>query len=406
MQSITGGRAIQGVQFGACRAPVYRGKERDDLLVVAFPEGSWGAAVTTLNRFCAAPVTLLKAHLSETRAVRYWLLNAGNANAGTGAPGFEAAQQTVAALAESVGCRMEAIWPFSTGVIGEPLPVDSICAALPRALAALDGSAAGWERASRAIMTTDTCPKLRHMTCEIEGVTVTITGMTKGSGMIHPNMATMFGLLVTDARLSPDCLDKALREAVRHSFNCVTVDGDTSTNDACALVTTAQAEHAEITTLDSPAGRVFQAALDQLCDDLAEELARDGEGAGKFVVVRVREAMSEADAHTIANTIALSPLVKTALAASDPNWGRIVAAIGRAPVSEIAIDRVQVWLNGVQIVANGGRHPDYTEEAGQRAMAPVEITIEVAMGQGEASCRVMTCDLTKEYVRINADYRT
>lgn len=406
MQSTIGGREIQSVLFGACRAPVYRDKARDDLLIVSFPEGSVGAAVTTTNQFCAAPVTLLRQHLQQTQAVRYWLLNAGNANAGTGSAGMQAAQYTVNALADLVGCAAEAIWPFSTGVIGEPLPVDAICAALPRALAGLDPSISAWERASRAIMTTDTRPKLRHVTCEIDGVTVTITGMTKGSGMIHPNMATMFGLLVTDACIDAHCLDQALRGAVQHSFNCVTVDGDTSTNDACALVSTRRAGHPEITDLNSLAGQIFQSALDGLCDDLAEELARDGEGAGKFVVVRVREALSESDAHTIANTIALSPLVKTALAASDPNWGRIVAAIGRAPVPEIAIERVQVWLNGVQIVANGGRHPDYTEEAGQRAMAPVDITIDVAMGQGQASCRVMSCDLTKEYVRINAEYRT
>lgn len=406
MQSMHGGREIPGVQLGACRAPVYRAKERDDLLVVAFPEGSVGAAVTTTNRFCAAPVTLLKAHLEATAAVRFWLLNAGNANAGTGDLGLLAAHDTVSALADVTGAASESIWPFSTGVIGEPLPVASIVTALPRALAELSSSVAAWERASRAIMTTDTRPKLRHITCELDGVEVTLTGMTKGSGMIHPNMATMFGLIVTDAKINAKSLDQALRHAVNHSFNCVTVDGDTSTNDACALVATQQANHPEITTLDSVSGQRFQAALSALCDDLAEELARDGEGAGKFVVVRVGSAASEADAHAIANTIALSPLVKTALAASDPNWGRLVAAIGRAPVDAIVIERVNVWLNGVHIVADGGRHPDYTEEAGQAAMAPTDITITVEMGMGESHCRVMTCDLTKEYVRINAEYRT
>jgi glutamate N-acetyltransferase/amino-acid N-acetyltransferase len=263
-----------------------------------------------------------------------------------------------------------------------------------------------WERASRAIMTTDTHPKLRHIQCDIQGKTVTLTGIAKGSGMIHPNMATMFGLVASDVMMSAECLQSILAESVQHSFNCVTVDGDTSTNDVCALVTTQNAGHRPINDPKSPDAQLFASALSDLCDDLAEMLARDGEGATKFVRVICEEALNDSDAHTIANTVALSPLVKTALAASDPNWGRIVAAVGRAPVSEVRIEKVNVWINEVQIVKNGGRHPGYNEEAGQAATNLQEIDIRIAMGVGSGYCRVMTCDLTKEYVRINAEYRT
>jgi glutamate N-acetyltransferase/amino-acid N-acetyltransferase len=406
MKSSVGGLPVKGVRLGAVRAPVYKNKERDDLLLMAFDEGSIGACVTTTNQFCAAPVHVLRAHLASTPSVRYWLLNAGNANAGTGASGMEACRETVSSLASLTGVSDDAIWPFSTGVIGEPLPVQSICDALPKALDACDASTEAWERVLRAIMTTDTHPKLRHIQCEISGQTVTLTGMAKGSGMIHPNMATMFGLIASDVVISSACLQVLLKQAVNHSFNSVTVDGDTSTNDACAIVATQTANHEIITDPVSPEAQVFASALSALADDLAEMLARDGEGATKFVRVICEHATSDEDAHAIANTVALSPLVKTALAASDPNWGRIVAAVGRAPVSEIAIDRVNVWINDVQIVKNGGRHPEYTEDAGQAAMNPVDIDIRISMGVGSGYCRVMTCDLTKEYVRINAEYRT
>ena len=406
MKSAVGGAPVNGVRLGAVRAPVYQNKDRDDLLLMAFDEGSVGACVTTTNQFCAAPVHVLRAHLASTPSVRYWLLNAGNANAGTGTPGMEACRQTVSSLASLTDVSNDAIWPFSTGVIGEPLPVQSICDALPKALNACDSSVDAWERASHAIMTTDTLPKLRHIQCEIGGQTVTLTGMAKGSGMIHPNMATMFGLIASDVVMTSECLQTLLKYAVNHSFNCVTVDGDTSTNDACAIVATQTAGHEIITDPAGPDAQVFAGALSALADDLAEMLARDGEGATKFVRVICEDATSDEDAHAIANTVALSPLVKTALAASDPNWGRVVAAVGRAPVSEIAIDRVNVWINDVQIVENGGRHPEYTEEAGQVAMNPVDVDIRISMGVGSGYCRVMTCDLTKEYVRINAEYRT
>ena len=406
MKSSVGGLPVNGVRLGAVRAPVYKNKDRDDLLLMAFDEGSVGACVTTTNQFCAAPVHVLRAHLASTASVRYWLLNAGNANAGTGEPGMQACQQTVSSLASLTDVSDDAIWPFSTGVIGEPLPVQSICDALPKALGVCDASIEAWERASRAIMTTDTHPKLRHIQCEIDGRTVTLTGIAKGSGMIHPNMATMFGLIASDVVMTAECLQALLGHAVNHSFNCVTVDGDTSTNDACAIVATQTAGHPVITDPASPEAQVFARALSALADDLAEMLARDGEGATKFVRVICADATSDEDAHAIANTVALSPLVKTALAASDPNWGRIVAAVGRAPIPQIAIDRVNVWINDVQIVENGGRHPEYTEEAGQAAMNPVDIDIRISMGVGSGYCRVMTCDLTKEYVRINAEYRT
>ena len=406
MKSSDGGLPVSGVQLGAVSAPVYKDRGRDDLLLMAFDEGSIGACVTTTNQFCAAPVHVLRAHLESTPHIRYWLINAGNANAGTGEPGMEACRQTVSSLASLTDVSDDAIWPFSTGVIGEPLPVQSICDAIPRALNICDSSIDAWERASRAILTTDTHPKLRHIQCEIGGKTVTLTGMAKGSGMVHPHMATMFGLIASDVVMTAECLHTLLGYAVNHSFNCVTVDGDTSTNDACAIVATQVSGHEIISDPASLEAQIFASALSSLSDDLAEMLARDGEGATKFVRVICEDATSDEDARSIANTVALSPLVKTALAASDPNWGRIVAAVGRAPVSEIAIDRVNVWINDVQVVENGGRHPEYTEEAGQAAMNPVDIDIRISMGVGSGRCRVMTCDLTKEYVRINAEYRT
>ena len=406
MKSSDGGLPVSGVQLGAVSASVYKDRRRDDLLLMAFDEGSIGACVTTTNQFCAAPVHVLRAHLESTPHIRYWLINAGNANAGTGKPGMEACRQTVSSLASLTDVSDDAIWPFSTGVIGEPLPVQSICDAIPRALNVFDSSIDAWERASRAIMTTDTHPKLRHIQCEIGGKTVTLTGMAKGSGMVHPNMATMFGLIASDVVMTAECLQTLLGYAVNHSFNCVTVDGDTSTNDACAIVATQVSGHETISDPVSLEAQIFAGALSSLSDDLAEMLARDGEGATKFVRVICEDATSDEDARVIANTVALSPLVKTALAASDPNWGRIVAAVGRAPVSKIAIDRVNVWINDVQVVENGGRHSEYTEEAGQAAMNPVDIDIRISMGVGSGHCRVMTCDLTKEYVRINAEYRT
>lgn len=406
MKSSEGGLLVKGVRLGATRAPIYENRDRDDLVLMGFDEGTVGAAVTTTNRLCAAPVHVLRANLATTASVRYWLLNAGNANAGTGKSGMDSCLQTVRAVAKLAGVDTEMVWPFSTGVIGEPLPVQSICDALPRAMSASEGSSAAWDRVSRAIMTTDTRPKLRHIQCHIGGQTVSLTGVAKGSGMIHPNMATMFGLIASDVVMEADCLQVLLTRAVNHSFNCVTVDGDTSTNDVCAIVATQQAGHAVIENPDSQDAQIFASALSALSDDLAEMLARDGEGATKFVSVICETATNDADAHTIANTVALSPLVKTALAASDPNWGRIVAAVGRAPVPHLEIEQVDIWINSVQIVQKGSRHSEYTEEAGLTAMESADIVIRISMGVGSGYCRVMTCDLTNEYVRINAEYRT
>ena len=406
MKSSEGGLLVKGVRLGATRAPIYENRDRDDLVLMGFDEGTVGAAVTTTNRLCAAPVHVLRANRRYDRIGSHWLLNAGNANAGTGKSGMDSCLQTVRAVAKLAGVDTEMVWPFSTGVIGEPLPVQSICDALPRAMSASEGSSAAWERVSRAIMTTDTRPKLRHIQCHIGGQTVSLTGVAKGSGMIHPNMATMFGLIASDVVMEADCLQVLLTRAVNHSFNCVTVDGDTSTNDVCAIVATQQAGHAVIENPDSQDAQIFASALSALSDDLAEMLARDGEGATKFVSVICETATNDADAHTIANTVALSPLVKTALAASDPNWGRIVAAVGRAPVSQLEIEQVDIWINSVQIVQKGSRHSEYTEEAGRTAMESVDIVIRISMGVGSGYCRVMTCDLTNEYVRINAEYRT
>jgi glutamate N-acetyltransferase/amino-acid N-acetyltransferase len=406
MKSSEGGLLVKGVRLGATRAPIYENRDRDDLVLMGFDEGTVGAAVTTTNRLCAAPVHVLRANLATTASVRFWLLNAGNANAGTGKSGMDSCLQTVRAVAKLAGVDTEMVWPFSTGVIGEPLPVQSICDALPRAMSVFEGSSVAWDRVSRAIMTTDTRPKLRHIQCHIGGQTVSLTGVAKGSGMIHPNMATMFGLIASDVVMEADCLQVLLTRAVNHSFNCVTVDGDTSTNDVCAIVATQQAGHAVIDNPDSQDAQIFALALSALSDDLAEMLARDGEGATKFVSVVCETATNDADAHTIANTVALSPLVKTALAASDPNWGRIVAAVGRAPVPQLEIEQVDIWINSVQIVQKGSRHSEYTEEAGRTAMESVDIVIRISMGVGSGYCRVMTCDLTNEYVRINAEYRT
>ena len=406
MKSLVGGLSIRGVRLGTTSAPVYKNRDRDDLLLMDFDEGAVGAAVTTTNRLCAAPVHVLRANLATTTSVRLWLLNAGNANAGTGEFGMDSCHQTVHAVATLACVSTDAVWPFSTGVIGEPLPVQSICDALPRAMSASDGSSVAWERASRAIMTTDTHPKLRHIQCEISGQTVSLTGMAKGSGMIHPNMATMFGLIASDVVMTAGCLHVLLTRTVNHSFNCVTVDGDTSTNDVCAIVATKKAGHALIENPDSQEAQIFASALSALADDLAEMLARDGEGATKFVCVICEAATNNVDAHAIANTVASSPLVKTALAASDPNWGRILAAVGRAPVPQLEIEQVNIWINSIQIVQNGSRHPEYTEEAGRAAMEPIDIAIRISMGMGTGYCRVLTCDLTNEYVRINAEYRT
>ena len=393
---------VAGVRLAAGAAGI-RYRDRDDLVLVELREGTDCAAVFTRNAFCAAPVTLARSHLSA-KAPRWWLINAGNANAGTGARGLTDAAATCRALADLAGVSPEQVLPFSTGVIGEPLPVERISAALPGLIAGLDP--AGWSRAARAIMTTDTVPKLVSRRFELDGLTATLTGMAKGAGMICPDMATMLAFLATDAAVEPGVLQQLLRTAVDHSFNAVTVDGDTSTNDACVLAATGALGNPPVADLLAPGGTALQAALDAICLDLATAIVRDAEGATKLVTVQVEGARDLAEARRVAYTIAHSPLVKTALFASDPNWGRILAAVGRAGMQDLDIGRVRIWLGEVLIVDGGGRAPDYTESAGAAVMREPEILIRVALGRGEAQTQVLTCDFSYDYVRINAEYRS
>ena len=388
---------IAGLRLGAAQAGIKR-EGRDDLLLIELAEGSSCAAVFTRNAFCAAPVTVARGHLSHNP--RWLLVNAGNANAGTGSRGLEDAEQTCRLVAGLTGGSAGQVLPFSTGVIGEYLPVDKIEAALPRAVEALSEN--GWARAARAIMTTDTVPKLAHRQISLAGQTVSLAGIAKGAGMIHPDMATLLSYIGTDARVEAGLLQTLLAEAAEQSFNRITIDGDTSTNDSLVLMATGAAD-VDIAGDSLPA---FKAALQEICDELAEAIVRDGEGATKLMRVVVEQARDEAEAHQVANTVALSPLVKTAFFASDPNWGRILAAVGRSGCPGLDIAKVSIWLGDVQIVENGARASSYTEEAGQRVMAASDITVRVALGRGEATQRVLTCDFSYDYVKINAEYRT
>ena len=387
---------IPGLKLGPAAAGIKPG--RDDLLLIELAQGSSCAAVFTRNAFCAAPVTVARQHLAH--GPRWLLVNAGNANAGTGAQGLEDAAETCRLVAALTGGAAAQVLPFSTGVIGEYLPLDKIKAALPRAVAAL--SEDRWADAAKAIMTTDTVPKLARRQIDLDGRTVSLAGIAKGAGMIHPDMATLLSFIGTDARVEAGLLQTLLAEAAEQSFNCITVDGDTSTNDSLVLMTTGAAG-VDIVGDHLPA---FKAALQEICDELAEAIVRDGEGATKLMRVLVEQARDPAEAHRVANTVALSPLVKTAFFASDPNWGRILAAVGRSGCAGLEIDKVSIWLGEAQIVENGGRAPGYTEAAGQQAMAADDITIRIALGRGDARQRVLTCDFSYDYVKINAEYRT
>ncbi|WP_295449066.1 bifunctional glutamate N-acetyltransferase/amino-acid acetyltransferase ArgJ [uncultured Thiodictyon sp.] len=393
---------VPGVRLAAGAAGI-RYQDRNDLVLFELAAGSTCAAVFTRNAFCAAPVTLARAHLGAG-APRWWLINAGNANAGTGARGLLDASASCQALAELTGDAPERVLPFSTGVIGEHLPVERIATALPALLGQL--AAGHWPEAARAIMTTDRVPKLVSRQFEVGGRTATLTGMAKGAGMICPNMATMLGFLATDVAVEPGFLAACLHSAVDRSFNAITVDGDTSTNDACVLAATGALGNAPIAAAASPDYASFQGALDAVCVELATAIVRDAEGATKLVTVRVEGAASHAEARQVGYTIAHSPLVKTALFASDPNWGRILAAIGRAGLDDLVIAGVRVWLGEVLIVDGGGRAPTYTEAAGAAVMRAPEILIRVALGRGESSAEILTCDLSYDYVRINAEYRS
>jgi len=392
---------VKGFRLGIASAGIKK-PGRKDLVLMELAEGSSVAGVFTRNAFCAAPVRICKEHLGRTNA-RYLLVNTGNANAGTGEPGMQDAMRCCEAVAESCQVAVEAVLPFSTGVIGEPLPVDKILAALDAAKA--DLSEDNWEAAAQGIMTTDTRPKAASEQFEYQGKTVTLTGISKGSGMIMPNMATMLGYVATDAEIPQPLLQQWLSRETERSFNRITVDGDTSTNDSCMLAATG-ASGVLIDGSDPELTRLFEAALERVMLALAQAIVRDGEGATKFVEVRVDAAASTREALDVAYTIAHSPLVKTALFASDPNWGRILACVGRAGVENLDLDALQIYLNDVCIVEQGGRAASYTEEAGQAVMDGEEILIRVVLNRGEVTERVWTTDLSHDYVSINADYRS
>ena len=394
--------SVPGIRLGVAQAGI-KYPNRDDLTLIEMSEGSATAAVFTQNAFRAAPVLVAERN-NEAISARYILINSGNANAGTGEPGMVACEQSCSALSELTHISPTEVLPFSTGVIGEVLPVDALNAALPAAISDLGSN--NWKRAAQAIMTTDTVPKLRSKVVTINNGTVCqLVGMSKGSGMIQPNMATMLGFIATDAVISREMLDGMLRTAVNVSFNRITVDGDTSTNDAVTLTATGQSDFV-ISPTDREAALAFQAALTELATELAQDIIRDGEGATKFVEITVSNAGSEAEADQVARTVAHSPLVKTALFASDPNWGRILAAVGRAGVSDLNVDEVSLSLNGVLIAENGARASSYTEEAGVAAMAPEDLIISIDLGRGEKSATLWTTDFSYDYVKINAEYRT
>ena len=390
---------VAGVRLAAVEAGI-RYKNRKDLVLIEFAAGTSVAAVFTRNAFRAAPVLVAEEHLAQG-SIRYLLINSGNANAGTGEPGMVAARSSCDVVAAAAGCAAHEVLPFSTGVIGEPLAVSKIEAALPAAVAALETDA--WLAAARAIMTTDTVAKGVSRQVTLQGKTVTITGIAKGSGMIHPDMATMLGYVATDAAVDNAQLQTCLRRAVDASFNSITVDGDTSTNDACVLAATGASGVNVSTGAELEA---FQAALDEVCMVLAQAIIRDGEGATKFITIDVVQAASTEEARAVGFTVAHSPLVKTALFASDPNWGRILAAVGRAGLAALDVQKIDIRLDDVRIVHQGGRDPAYTEEMGQRVMKQAEIPIRIELGRGDAAARIWTTDLSHEYVRINAEYRS
>lgn len=394
---------VAGVRLAAVAAGV-RYQNRRDVVVLELAPGSVTAGVYTRNAFCAAPVQVARQHEQSSGGdVRYLLVNTGNANAGTGAPGLRDATQCCEELARLTDVRTDQVLPFSTGVIGERLPAARIAAALPSALPELKDD--HWHDAAVGIMTTDTRPKGVSTTLEHDGRTITITGITKGAGMIKPNMATMLAFVATDARLELPLLQQLLRTAVEYSFNRITVDGDTSTNDCCMLSATGQSG-VEISAATPALLEQFGRKLTELVQELAKLIIRDGEGARKFVTVDVRGGGSVDECLKVAYTIAESPLVKTALSASDPNWGRILAAIGRAGVEGLDVGLIDVYLGDVRLVSGGGLADDYTEAQGQAVMSQEDIVLRVELGRGEFAEQVWTCDLSEEYVRINASYRS
>jgi glutamate N-acetyltransferase/amino-acid N-acetyltransferase len=394
---------VAGVRIGVTEAGV-RKANRKDLTVFLLDEGTSVAGVFTQNRFCAAPVQVSREHLAAGQGVRAMVINTGNANAGTGADGLARARTTCEALAAQLGVAAVQILPFSTGVIMEPLPVERITAGLPAAIA--DAQTAHWGRAAEGIMTTDTLPKAFSAQVRIGGAVVNITGISKGAGMIRPNMATMLGFLATDAAIAPELLQGLVRELAEGSFNRVTIDGDTSTNDSFVLMATHRAGNAPITALDSDDGRALKAALLGVAQKLAQAIVRDGEGATKFITVRVEGGKTGEECRQVAYAIAHSPLVKTAFYASDPNLGRILAAVGYAGITDLDQTGIDLYLDDVHVAVQGGRNPAYREEDGQRVMKQSEITVRVLLGRGDAQDTVWTCDFSHDYVTINADYRS
>ena len=398
--------AIAGVRIGVAEAGV-RKANRKDLTVFLLDEGASVAGVFTQNRFCAAPVQISREHLAQQDQglpIRAMVINTGNANAGTGADGLARARSTCVALARQLGVAPEQILPFSTGVIMEPLPNDRIEAGLPAAIA--DAQPGHWARAAEGIMTTDTLPKAFSAQAKVGGVTVSITGISKGAGMIRPNMATMLGFMATDACVAPAVMQQLARELADGSFNRVTIDGDTSTNDSFVVVATNKATHAPITSLTSAEGQALKAAMLAVAQKLAQAIVRDGEGATKFITVQVEGGKTGEECRKVAYAIAHSPLVKTAFYASDPNLGRILAAVGYAGIDDLDQTGIDLYLDDVHVAIQGGRNPAYREEDGQRVMKQSEITVRVLLGRGEASDTVWTCDFSHEYVTINADYRS
>ena len=394
---------VAGVRIGVAEAGV-RKANRKDLTVFLLDEGASVGGVFTRNRFCAAPVQICRERLDAGAAVRAIVVNTGNANAGTGEDGLARARQTCEALAAQLKLQPDQVLPFSTGVIMEPLPVDRIVAGLPAAIA--DAQPTHWARAAEGIMTTDTVPKAASAKAMVGGVEVTITGISKGAGMIRPNMATMLGFLATDAKVDQAVMKQLAFELAEGSFNRVTIDGDTSTNDSFIVIATNKAANAPVTALDSADGQALKEALMGVARQLAQAIVRDGEGATKFITVQVEGGKTAAECRQVAYAIAHSPLVKTAFFASDPNLGRILAAVGYAGIDDLDQTRIDLYLDDVHVAVNGGRNPSYREEDGQRVMKQAEITVRVNLGRGSASDTVWTCDLSHDYVSINADYRS
>ena len=394
---------IAGIRIGTTEAGI-RKVNRKDLTVVLIEPGAGVGAVFTKNRFCAAPVQICREHLASGKDIRALLINTGNANAGTGEQGLDRARSSSATLAASLGVALQQVLPFSTGVIMEPLPVDRIEAGLPAAIA--DAVEDNWFNAAQAIMTTDTVPKACSVKAQVGGATITVTGVSKGAGMIRPNMATMLGFMGTDACVAPKLMQQLALELADASFNRVTVDGDTSTNDSFVVIATNKAGNTPVASLDSADGQALKAAMLEVARTLAHAIVRDGEGATKFITITVQGGRDTAECLAVGYAIAHSPLVKTAFFASDPNLGRILAAVGYAGIDDLEQTGIELFLDDVHVATRGGRNPSYQEADGQRVMKQSEITVRVDLGRGSATDTVWTCDFSHEYVTINADYRS